>query len=113
MPHFSEAWCSGVDFLYSIDYEGMVDRGDIHAQADVATLQVSAQAALCTRKPPSAPTPLSCCTRSPHSLRCHVRLRVPPPRMARLLTKKEIEKLQSLGAQQMDVEARNMLLGFG
>ena len=38
---------------------------------------------------------------------------VPPPRMARLLTKKEIEKLQSLGAQQMDVEARNMLLGFG
>ena len=36
----------------------------------------------------------------------------PPPRMARLLTKKEIEKLQSLGAQQMDVEARNMLLGF-
>ena len=21
MPHFKEAWCSGVDFLYSIDYE--------------------------------------------------------------------------------------------
>jgi len=37
---------------------------------------------------------------------------VPPPRMARLLTRKELEKLQSLGAQQMDVEARNMLLGF-
>ena len=24
MPHFKEAWCSGLDFLYSIDYEGMV-----------------------------------------------------------------------------------------
>jgi len=42
MPHFKEAWCSGVDFLYSIDYEGMVDRGEIHPSRDVATLPASA-----------------------------------------------------------------------
>ena len=51
MPHFSEAWCSGVDFLYSIDYEGMVDRGDIHAQADVATLQMALDGLPATENP--------------------------------------------------------------
>ena len=36
MPHFKEAWCNGVDFLYSIDYEGMVDKGEIVPARDVA-----------------------------------------------------------------------------
>ena len=39
MPHFKEAWCSGVDFLYSIDYEGMVDKGEIAPHRDVVQLQ--------------------------------------------------------------------------
>lgn len=38
MPHFKEAWCSGVDFLYSIDYEGMLDQGEIGADRDVLSL---------------------------------------------------------------------------
>ena len=41
MPHFKEAWCNGVDFLYSIDYEGMVDRAEIVASRDVAAIAVS------------------------------------------------------------------------
>ena len=38
MPHFKEAWCSGVDFLYSIDYEGMLDQGEIVADRDLLSL---------------------------------------------------------------------------
>jgi hypothetical protein len=38
MPHFQEAWCSGVDFLYSIDYEGMLDQGEIVADRDLLSL---------------------------------------------------------------------------
>ena len=41
MPHFKEAWCNGVDFLYSIDYEGMVDRAEIVASRDVAAIAAS------------------------------------------------------------------------
>jgi len=41
MPHYKEAWCSGVDFLYSIDYEGMVDRGDVLPERDVTTLSAA------------------------------------------------------------------------
>ena len=41
MPHFKEAWCSGVDFLYSIDYEGMVDAGQIDPVRDVAVMAAS------------------------------------------------------------------------
>jgi hypothetical protein len=41
MPHFKEAWCSGVDFLYSIDYEGMVDRGEIEPHRDVVTMSAA------------------------------------------------------------------------
>ena len=33
-----EAWCSGVDFLYSIDYEGMLDQGEIVADRDLLSL---------------------------------------------------------------------------
>ena len=36
MPHFKEAWCNGVDFVYSIDYEGLVDSGEIVPHRDVA-----------------------------------------------------------------------------
>ena len=41
MPHFKEAWCSGVDFLYSIDYEGLVDRGEVRLDTDVAEMDAS------------------------------------------------------------------------
>mmetsp|Transcript_3407 Transcript_3407/g.9013 ORF Transcript_3407/g.9013 Transcript_3407/m.9013 type:complete len:380 (+) Transcript_3407:80-1219(+) len=36
-PHFKEAWCSGVDFLYDIDYREMRQRGAI-TDADVASV---------------------------------------------------------------------------
>ena len=41
MPHFKDPWCNGVDFLYSIDYEGMVDAKQIDPTADVATMRAS------------------------------------------------------------------------
>ena len=41
MPHFKEAWCSGVDFLYSIDYEGMVDAREIDPRSDVVEIAAS------------------------------------------------------------------------
>ena len=41
MPHFKEAWCNGVDFLYSIDYEGMVDSGEIQRPRDELELKAS------------------------------------------------------------------------
>ena len=41
MPHFKEAWCSGIDFLYSIDYEVMVDRGEVRLDTDVAEMAAS------------------------------------------------------------------------
>lgn len=41
MPHFKEAWCSGVDFVYSIDYEGMLDRGEIDRDRDVFSMAAS------------------------------------------------------------------------
>jgi hypothetical protein len=41
MPHYKEAWCSGVDFLYSIDYEVMVDRGEVRLDTDVAEMDAS------------------------------------------------------------------------
>jgi len=34
MPHFKEAWCSGVDFLYDIDYQEL-RRRDADARSDV------------------------------------------------------------------------------
>lgn len=40
MPHFKEAWCSGVDFLYDIDYRELVSKGGSVA-SDVATLDPS------------------------------------------------------------------------
>lgn len=41
MPHFKEAWCSGIDFLYSIDYEVMVDKGEVRLDTDVAEMAAS------------------------------------------------------------------------
>ena len=41
MPHFKEAWCSGVDFLYSIDYEGMLDAGEVDRHAEIVTVPSS------------------------------------------------------------------------
>jgi hypothetical protein len=38
MPHFKEAWCNGVDFLYSIDYEGMIDAGEVLPSRDLLTM---------------------------------------------------------------------------
>ena len=40
MPHFKEAWCSGVDFLYDIDYRERVASGNLTA-ADVSPLPLS------------------------------------------------------------------------
>ena len=36
-PHFKEAWCSGVDFIYDIDYREMVEKGAI-TETDVTTI---------------------------------------------------------------------------
>ena len=58
MPHYKEAWCNGVDFLYSIDYEGMVDKGDVDATADVATLAASELRLLDAPSAPDAPDTL-------------------------------------------------------
>ena len=41
MPHFKEAWCSGVDFVYSIDYEGMLDRKEVEPSRDMVTMTAS------------------------------------------------------------------------
>jgi hypothetical protein len=35
-----EPWCAGIDFLYDIDYRGMVERGDIHTDSDVTEMSV-------------------------------------------------------------------------
>jgi hypothetical protein len=45
MPHFKEAWCSGVDFVYDIDYRtllanGTIRQADIHA-ADIGALELA------------------------------------------------------------------------
>ena len=40
MPHFKEPWCSGVDFLYDIDYRERVASGNLTA-ADVSPLPLS------------------------------------------------------------------------
>lgn len=29
-PHHIDPWCSGIDFLYDIDYRGLLDRGQLH-----------------------------------------------------------------------------------
>lgn len=42
-PHHIDPWCSGVDFLYDIEYRGLVARGEVEAQPDeVAEVAASA-----------------------------------------------------------------------
>jgi len=39
-PHFKEAWCSGVDFIYDIDFREMQQNGKV-SDADISTLHAS------------------------------------------------------------------------
>ena len=38
MPHFKEPWCSGVDFVYDIDYRSLLER-EINAEIDIAAVR--------------------------------------------------------------------------
>eukprot|EP00310_Coccolithus_braarudii_P001894 CAMPEP_0183377064 /NCGR_PEP_ID=MMETSP0164_2-20130417/122036_1 /TAXON_ID=221442 /ORGANISM="Coccolithus pelagicus ssp braarudi, Strain PLY182g" /LENGTH=144 /DNA_ID=CAMNT_0025554477 /DNA_START=35 /DNA_END=470 /DNA_ORIENTATION=+ len=40
MPHYKDPWCSGVDFLYDIDYRDLLER-EIDPQADVQHVSAS------------------------------------------------------------------------
>jgi len=37
-PHYKEAWCSGFDFLYDIDYREMAQKGKVDPVGEVATV---------------------------------------------------------------------------
>jgi hypothetical protein len=40
-PHHIEPWCAGVDFLYDIDYRGLVSRGEVRPASDAVGLPLS------------------------------------------------------------------------
>ena len=42
MPHYSLPWCSGVDFIYDIDYRTLLAKGNVTAARDVAAAPLGA-----------------------------------------------------------------------
>ena len=42
MPHYSLPWCSGVDFIYDIDYRTLLATGNVTAARDVAAAPLGA-----------------------------------------------------------------------
>ena len=42
MPHYSLPWCSGVDFIYDIDYRTLLATGNVSAARDVAAAPLGA-----------------------------------------------------------------------
>ena len=42
MPHYSLPWCSGVDFVYDIDYRALLANGNVTPARDVAAAPLGA-----------------------------------------------------------------------
>ena len=42
MPHYSQPWCSGVDFVYDIDYRSLLAKGEVQPTRDVGSAPIDA-----------------------------------------------------------------------